>query len=103
MNGPSKVFKGCLPQILFSPFSNTLSQIKLEVKTSGNYSKQKVEKLFHGCDVVRRVISRQPIFLPDFCSVFIKPGSNFFLNHFALSLKISKKISMGLPPNFEAN
>ena len=28
-NGPSKIFKGCLPQILLSPLLNTLSNICL--------------------------------------------------------------------------
>ena len=26
-NGPSKIFKGCLPQILLGPFLNTLSHV----------------------------------------------------------------------------
>ena len=37
-NGPSKFFKGCLSQILFGPFSYTLSHIKGGILTNKHYA-----------------------------------------------------------------
>ena len=58
-NGPSKIFKGCLPQISLGPFLNTLSQItvywSLTFGTIKNNIRRPQRGNWHGADACEHV------------------------------------------------